>query len=112
MTTAVFYESNGTYQIDIVGHAGYSSTGADIVCAACSVLTCTLVQCLCAEQAAGNIDELKTETYSGDVRIKVTPKQDHYDKITQIIDTVATGFYMLADQYPKNVRTSTETGEK
>ena len=38
MIEAILQERQGTYEIQVVGHAGYDETGKDIVCAAVSIL--------------------------------------------------------------------------
>lgn len=112
MTTAVITQRGNEYSITINGHAGYSDGGPDIVCAACSVLTCTLMQCAFSEEAAGNLKELSTAEYSGDVLLRLTASDHAAERISAIVDTIASGFAMLAHTYPENVRLSVRTGEK
>lgn len=112
MTTAVFTNHDNDYSINITGHAGYNSTGSDIVCAACSVLTCTLMQCALSEEANGNLKELCTAEYSGDVQLRFTPSDHALERIAAMVDTIINGFAMLAHEYPQNVRLSVGTGEK
>ena len=88
MTTYSFSDGDPC-EVEIKGHAEYNP-GNDIVCAACSVLTCLLV----------NMPEVQTaQVKPGHVKltIKVTEKSG------PVIEAVRGGFRMIRHKYPDNV---------
>lgn len=91
MTTAKFIKKNGNHTVRISGHADYSHP--DIVCAAVSMLTCTLAAAL--NKRKGFFANIK----KGKAYIKV-PCSNAADAA---VDTVKTGMFLLAEHYPKNV---------
>lgn len=110
MTAAVFHQNGCECAVDIVGHAGYGNP--DIVCSACSVLACTLMQCILSEEANGGVSVLSTTYSNGDVRLCFTASPHAKVRVAAIVDTIKTGFMMLAAEYPSNVKMSEITGEK
>lgn len=112
VTTAIFTQHGKEYNISITGHAGYSSLEPDIVCSACSVLACTLMQCVLCEEAAGNLETLSTSEDNGYVGISFTACDHSTVRMQSIVETIATGFAMLAHEYPDNVNLSVKTGER
>lgn len=101
MTLAIFKRNIDSWEIDITGHAGYSTDGPDIVCSACSVLTCTLMQTLKAMEDKGAVVNVTDVMHSGD--IKVTFDAERPEPHTAV-HTIMEGFRLLADKYPRNVR--------
>lgn len=89
--------------IRIKGHAGYSS-GNDIVCAAVSVLSFTLMQTLEKERKAGNLKFLKYDYRSGFVSVEALPSRRFKGRFKAILSTIVSGFELLADRYPDNVK--------
>lgn len=79
-------------QISVHGHAGYAPRGQDIVCAAVSALTLTLIQGL--EQVAGM--EIKSQEAHGNVCIDW---QHMNDTGKALIDTWFLGISSIADDY-------------
>ncbi|MCD8039623.1 MAG: ribosomal-processing cysteine protease Prp [Lachnospiraceae bacterium] len=61
MTTIVIFKSNNSYKgFSCIGHAGYSHSGKDIVCASISVLvinTLNAIEKLAAENAEVQMDD-------------------------------------------------------
>lgn len=112
MTTAIFTQRGKEYSISITGHAGYSTLEPDIVCSACSVLACTLMQCVLCEEAAGNLRTLSTLEDNGNVNIRFVACDLANVRMQSIVETIATGFAMLAHEYPDNVKLSVKTGER
>ena len=91
MTHAVFAKNNGFHRISIKGHADYSSP--DIVCAAASMLACTLVSMIsCISGASSSISD-------GCVTASVKSSE----KTDVIVSTIKRGFELLSEKYPKNV---------
>lgn len=103
MTTARFNRKGGGYDITITGHADFNP-GLDIVCSAVSMLTYTLMQCLKDAEDKGCLTECKMSYQSGDVFISVMPEQFYRKLLENTVDTIITGFELLADKYPDNVK--------
>jgi len=79
------------------GHAGYAEPGRDIVCAAISALTQTLVT---------SVEELTEDKIKYDIG-----KADDYiehgnlsERAQVLFDSFFIGVQMVADSYPANVR--------
>ncbi|MEG1563352.1 MAG: ribosomal-processing cysteine protease Prp [Bacteroides sp.] len=112
MTTAIFTQHSKEHSISITGHAGYSNLDPDIVCSACSVLACTLMQCVLCEEAVGNLKTLNTLEDNGNVNIRFVACDHAAVRMQSIVETIATGFAMLSHEYPDNVKLSVKTGER
>ena len=100
MTTINCNQINDRYVIEITGHAGYKP-GNDIVCSAVSMLSYTLMECL--EQNNSCLMHSNISADNGEVFVDVEPYTEYRDKIDAIIETVMTGYRMLAETYPENV---------
>lgn len=77
--------------IKIDGHAGYSDKGKDIVCAGVSTLFCTL-----AEYLMENDKALEYKGSSGNALITAKTEDG---KILDSVETILTGYRMLAEEY-------------
>ena len=104
MTTARLYKDGNDYVADISGHAGYSVDRPDIVCAACSTLTYTLLQSCCSASC-----DFDYRTDDGSFFICV---RNGGDRVATIFDTISQGFALLAAKYPGNVALHTDAGER
>lgn len=80
--------------MDFDGHAGYAERGSDIVCAGASALAFTLIQRLI------NMDDVEVEHEEGDGKMHIFAKGA---RTKEPVDTIATGFRLLADTYPKHI---------
>ena len=84
-------------EIKISGHAGYAEAGKDIVCAAVTTLTQTLIRSL--EDLAR--DNIQYEISSGRADI-------HYRNLSEegklLVDSFFIGICQIADEFPENVR--------
>ncbi len=84
-------------EIKISGHAGYAEAGKDIVCAAVTTLTQTLIRSL--EDLAR--DKIQYEISSGRADI-------HYRNLSEegklLVDSFFIGICQIADEFPENVR--------
>lgn len=103
MTKIKYHEDKLHFVLDVNDHANYNP-GHDIVCAAASVLTCSLIS------AIYNEDESVFSSYVVDcdeddaaVHIDITVYEWEYERIKGMFDVVITGFEMLAEKYPANV---------
>lgn len=89
----------------IEGHAGCGVKGEDIVCAAVSALAFTLLNCLDDEEAQGNVKLKRRVVRDGYFCIEAHALGGSDEKIGIITDTVLTGLYAVADEYPEYVKT-------
>ena len=84
-------------EIKISGHAGYAEAGKDIVCAAVTTLTQTLIRSL--EDLAR--DKIQYEISSGRADI-------HYRNLSEegklLVDSFFIVICQIADEFPENVR--------
>ena len=84
-------------EIKISGHAGYAGAGKEIVCAAVTTLTQTLIRSL--EDLAR--DKIQYEISSGRADI-------HYRNLSEegklLVDSFFIGICQIADEFPENVR--------
>lgn len=112
MTEAMFNQTGSTLEVSICGHADYNPGGPDIVCSACSVLTCTLLQCVLAEEETGAYRALHTAQDDGNFFVSAECAAWAFPKIKGIFDVITSGFALLANKYPDFVKLSVRTGEK
>lgn len=103
MTTVEFTDVGGVLRLKADGHAGWGSSGRDLVCAAESILAYTLVKNLLDAKERGWIEELDTDIWDGGVMAEAVPRQDVAVKISTMFQTVLTGYRLLAENYPESV---------
>lgn len=90
------YESD--YELTIRGHAGYSKTGNDIVCAGASAIAYTLVGYL------NNLDDINDLDYidhTGDFSVFCSSDSI---KVKAAFEMAEIGFLQLEQTYPEYVR--------
>lgn len=101
MTKATIKQNGDIVRVSIEGHAG-----DERVCAACSVLGQTLQQCLRDTANGGALevyhDEINDE--DGNMYIKVKTKASNRQAVGMMLSVIATGFMLLQEQYPDNVK--------
>ncbi len=95
MTTINHRADKHNIKISIDGHAEYGPAGNDIVCASVSILATTLIQ-----ELLNNTNNIKYKMKSGEVEVVV----ENTNITRQIVKTIITGFELLQDQYPKNIK--------
>jgi len=100
----------GRMVFSVEGHAGYAEPGADIVCAAASMLAMTLIFRLRTLALPGEIVEEVAE--KGRARVSVRPKGRRSSLFRPVFETVLQGFALLAQQYPGYVALHRPKGEK
>lgn len=84
------------------GHCLCGNGGTDIVCAAVSMLSCTLMRHL--EGLRPLTSELHISYESGFVSVSLSKKDEFCPPIDECIETLMCGFRMIADSFPENVR--------
>ena len=102
MTTVKIEQLNNRFLIDITGHAGFNP-GNDIVCAAVSVLSQTLVQCIQDEEINGDLTINYLDLQDGIVNIDINYPDRAREKIMSALSVIITGFELLSNAYPDNV---------
>lgn len=87
------------------GHAGGGKPGQDLICAAVSALTQSLLITLQDDHARNrllvwhSIDEKR-----GYIKIKVQPASGYKERVRGYFKLVMMGLKNIAEQYPENVR--------
>ena len=119
MTTARFEQSGDHFTVVVFGHAGYNTEGPDIVCAACSTLTCTLLQSILALEAEGLLrafpkDGVRAHFLAGDgdFGLSFWTSVQAREKAETVVQVIISGFALLQEKYPDFVNLSVKNGEK
>ncbi|HZK22207.1 MAG TPA: ribosomal-processing cysteine protease Prp [Oscillospiraceae bacterium] len=106
MTTVSVQEYYDSYIISVAGHAGFDEVGKDIVCAAISALTYTMINALkwaedenCLYIRAESVDD-------GSVYLEVLPYDFSREKIDTIIETCIIGYSLIEEDYPDYITVS------
>lgn len=85
----------------VSGHAGYAPVGQDIVCAAVSTLTYTLVQNLALLLCS---DDYSNEIKDGYAYIKANPPDETAEACRDIFMVIANGMFMLQAKYGQYIQ--------
>lgn len=105
MTTVKIRLNQDNVRITIKGHAEAKRVNdSDLVCSSISILSTTLVQCLLDATDKGYIEKYDYNTNDGDVSIKFSIVREGLTMINAILYTIFTGFELLQNQYPDNVK--------
>lgn len=104
MTVAEFRQVGERFEAKVTGHAGYNRNGPDIVCSACSMLSCTLLQCMMEQEAAGGLREFHQSARGASVYLSVAAQPSAQARVEAAFHTIISGFALLARDYPDHVR--------
>ena len=109
MVNAEFFtnKESGSITMKLSGHAGQAEKGADIVCAATSILAYTVAQALLFMYEQGQLQKkphIKLE--EGDTLIVAKPKEDSYAEALHIFFVAQVGYHLLSQNYPQYVTLS------
>lgn len=109
MTRILLGSENGSLHLIMSGHAGYASDkgypeGCDIVCAALSVVASMAMQRMCEMKEEGKLRDLKMARREGSVLINAACTAGAERELEATARTIESGFELLADSYPENVR--------
>lgn len=99
MTSIRIERGQNTYELAIVGHAGYAEEGKDIVCAAISILTYML-------EAAVKNNSAVYERYF-DIQPGLAIAQFEFkdtEGINAVLDLTESGLKIIAENYPDYVK--------
>lgn len=89
-------------RMESAGHADYAEKGKDIVCAGASMLTGALAGALQEAEERGRC-KCTAKNRDGYAMLQAEPTLSNRGEIKAYFRMAATGFRMLAEQYPKNV---------
>ena len=104
MTQIVWDDHTGNVHITLRGHAEFAQQGeSDIVFAGISMLVCTLNACITQYETRGFLHPVCLKIEPGDVDIAFYV-WNHRDTVSVMLDTIITGFRLLQEKYPDNVR--------
>ena len=103
--TEVFYrEYHDRTVLTVEGHSGFGKRGSDVVCAGVSTLVCTLLNCLKDEESGGRLKLHREIVRDGYVSVEIEHFSFAAERTRAIVDAMVSGLYMLAEEYPENVR--------
>ena len=88
--------------VEVVGHACTDEFGKDIVCAAASILTYTLIENLLAIRQAEELPAMNLESGNTHIHIAFNSK-DKFEEAAKALDTIGRGYRLLEQQYPNAV---------
>ncbi len=103
MTNVNIDNINGITVVSVSGHAGYSSQGDDIVCAALSTITQSLLETLKAYEKQGKCRLLSEELNEQLGCCLFSFKSSSKIETDALMNMAMTGFSMLENAYPKNI---------
>ena len=90
------------YCVTVTGHAGTAEPGKDLVCAAASILVLTL-----AADVNSARESMRRESVirlaEGDAEIRCVPRREMGSVVSLMLESVCTGFALLARKYPESV---------
>ena len=92
-----------SHRITAKGHAHSAEKGADLVCAAASVLLYTLAANALSLKEKGYTRHVTAKLNEGDSEIVCIPKCRYESVTDMILSSVCVGFELLAKQYSANV---------
>lgn len=100
MTKVCYYPDE--HRLEVKGHAGAAQAGQDIVCAAESALTFTLIN------AATDDPAYMAHVYicqkDAEIRVQCYPDPEHEPLCREMFRTVLHGYLALQEEYPENVQ--------
>lgn len=89
--------------VTMEGHAGSGEKGHDLVCAAASILACTLASLVNSMDEGVQAHSSSVELIDGGALISCEPTEDRFHSVRLMFDTICAGFDILAEEYPDNV---------
>lgn len=107
MTSVDIETINGVTVVSIAGHAGYSNNGNDIVCAAISTVTQSLLQTLKYYEKQDKCKILSEQIKEGAGCCLFSFKSYSKAETDALINMALMGYTMLENAYPKNICVNT-----
>lgn len=108
MTKVEMIHNGNKYEVKILGHAGYAKknampAGCDIVCAAISLTSYTMVQRVKDMENEGKLISSEITIDSGIVIVGIISKEKYNNELFWTLETIKTAFELLAETYPEHV---------
>lgn len=98
---------NGTFTLELEGHAAYAEPGQDLVCAAVSTLVFALESYLDGLDKEGSLKKReKSVLESGRARINAVPKAKAADRLCGAFELIYCFLTLLEEYYPENIKIS------
>lgn len=105
MITVTAREKAESLTLCVTGHAGFGPKGADIVCAAASILTYTAAKLARDMERRGQLREKPLiRLKPGEAEVRFTPREDSRPRAEVGLETTLLGFRLLEEQYPRYIR--------
>lgn len=99
--TKVFYYPD-EHRLEVKGHAGAAENGQDLVCAAESMLTFTLINAATDDPAY--MAHVYMNQNNAEIRVQCYPDPEHEPLCREMFRTVLHGYLALQEEYPENVQ--------
>lgn len=105
MTRYSYKNTGSRIELEIRGHAGYSSAGYDIVCAGISALTFGLIKELIEQDQKGNINLFHLEECKEDPHIVIIARDiKNIELIESLFSLVLRAFEDISIDYPDYIK--------
>lgn len=108
MTYVYLHEENGQKEIYCKGHSGYAAAGADIVCAAVSILTYSFNRLVIELDKRNKLQLNVMEIKDGETRTIIS---DPVNVTQEAFYMLKVGIESLEENFEKNVKIYTEWGD-
>lgn len=92
------------HRVTVMGHAGYAERGADILCAAASILLHTVAGAVGRLSERGLAEDISVNLRAGAGEVVCVPVAEFDCVVTAVMDSIVLGFRLLAADYPEYVR--------
>lgn len=103
MTSVNIDEINGVTVVSVSGHAGYSNDGNDVVCAAISALTQSLLQTLKFYEKENKCRILSEQVQENSGCCLFSFESKSKAETDAVLNMAIMGYSMLENTYPKNI---------
>lgn len=107
----VCYDRRG-HRLTVAGHAGFAERGADILCAAASMLLHTLAGAVRRLSLRGLAEDIVVTLRSGAGEVVCAPVAEFDCVVTAVMDSIVLGFRLLAADYPEYIEFEETRKEK
>lgn len=91
------------HRVTVVGHAGFAERGADILCAAASILLHTLAGAVRRLSERGLAADIAVNLRAGAGEVSCVPVTEFDCVVTAVMDSIVLGLSLLAEDYPEYV---------
>lgn len=91
------------HRVTVSGHAGFAERGADILCAAASMLLHTLAGAVRRLSERGLAEDIAVSLRTGAGDVMCVPVGEFDCVVTAVMDSIVLGFQLLAADYPEYV---------